>query len=78
MMRQHTNKAVATTGGQRADVQKLLTVTEVAAILGLSRVKVFALLKQRPNGLPSVKIGGARRVQPNKLQAWIEQHAEQA
>jgi excisionase family DNA binding protein len=76
MIRQHTNRAVATTGGHRPDVQKLLTVAEVAAILGLSRVKVFALLKQRPNGLPSVKIGGARRVQPNKLQAWIEQHAE--
>lgn len=76
MIKQHTNRAVATTGGQRADVQKLLTVTEVAAILGLSRVRVFALLKQRPNGPPSVKIGGARRVQPNKLQTWIEQHAE--
>jgi excisionase family DNA binding protein len=75
-MRQRTNMAVATKGGQSADLQKLLTVTEVAAILGLSKVKVFALLKQRPNGLPSVKIGGARRVQPNKLQAWIEQHAE--
>ncbi len=77
-MRQRTNTAVATKGGQPADLQKLLTVTEVAAILGLSKVKVFALLKQRPNGLPSVKIGGARRVQPNKLQAWIEQQSESA
>ena len=59
------------------DVRKLLTVTDVADILGVSKVKVYALLKQRPNGLPSVKIGGARRVQPNKLQAWIEQHSEQ-
>jgi excisionase family DNA binding protein len=76
-MRQQTNKAVTPEGGHTADIQKLLTVADVAAILGLSKVKVFALLKQRPNGLPSLKIGGARRVQPNKLQAWIEQHAEQ-
>ncbi len=59
-------------------LQKLLTVTDVAAILGLSKVKVYDLLKQRPNGLPSVKIDGARRVQPRKLAAWIEQHSEQA
>ncbi|HLG79133.1 MAG TPA: helix-turn-helix domain-containing protein [Ktedonobacteraceae bacterium] len=54
-------------------LQKLLTVSEVAAILGLSKVKVYALLK---SGLPSIKIDGARRVQPGKLQAWIEQHGE--
>jgi excisionase family DNA binding protein len=77
-MRQKTTMAEATKTGQPSDLQKLLTVAEVAAILGLSKVKVFALLKQRPNGLPSVKIGGARRVQPNKLQAWIEQQYEQA
>ena len=51
---------------QPAHVQKLLKVTDVADILGVSRVKVYALLKA---GLPSVKIDGARRVQPNKLQA---------
>ena len=59
-------------------LEKLLTVTDVAAILGLSKVKVYELLKQRPNGLPSVKIDGARRVQPRKLEAWIEQHSEHA
>lgn len=59
-------------------LQKLLTVTEVAAILGLSKVKVYDLLKQRPDGLPSVKIDGARRIQPGKLQAWIERHSQQA
>ncbi len=58
-------------------LQKLLTVTDVAAILGLSKVKVYALLKQRPDGLPSVKIDGARRIQPGKLQAWIERRSEQ-
>jgi len=39
----------------------------------LSKVKVYDLLKR---GLPSVKIDGARRIQPAKLQAWIEQHGE--
>jgi excisionase family DNA binding protein len=77
-MRQKTTTAETTKTGQSSELQKLLTVADVAAILGLSKVKVFALLKQRPDGLPSVKIGGARRVQPQKLQAWIEQHSEQA
>jgi excisionase family DNA binding protein len=58
---------------QPTEVKKLLKVTDVADILGLSRVKVYALLK---SGLPSVKIDGARRIQPAKLQAWIEQHVE--
>jgi len=53
-------------------VKKLLKVEEVADILGVSRVKVYLLLR---NGLPSVKIDGARRFQPDKVQAWIEQHS---
>src|SRR5712691_2531684 len=47
-MRQKTLSPKDTKAGQPADLQ-LLTVADVAAILGLSRVKVFALLKQRPN-----------------------------
>jgi len=54
------------------EVKKLLKVTDVADILGVSKVKVYALLK---GGLPSLKIDGARRVHPDKLQAWIEQHS---
>lgn len=50
---------------------KLLKVAEVADILGVSKVKVYDLLR---HGLPSVKIDGARRVQPEKLRAWIDQH----
>jgi excisionase family DNA binding protein len=55
-----------------AELNKLLKVAEVAEILGVSKVKVYDLLR---NGLPSVKIDGARRVQPEKLRAWIEQHS---
>ena len=74
-----TMKSLARTESTPAEpLQKLLTVTDVAEILGLSKVKVYGLLKQRPNGLPSLKIDGARRIQPAKLQAWIEQHSEQA
>jgi excisionase family DNA binding protein len=49
----------------RALVQ-LLTVAEVARILGLSKDKVSDLLK---SVLPSIKIDGDRRIQPVKLQA---------
>ena len=65
-------KAMATLSAdpaRPATMQKLLKVTEVAEILGISKVKVYDLLK---HGLPSVKIDGARRIQPEKLQAWIE------
>ena len=57
---------------QPPGVKKLLKVKDVADILGVSQVKVYALLK---TGLPSLKIDGARRIQPEKLQAWIEQQS---
>ncbi len=57
---------------QFTGVKKLLKVEDVADILGVSKVKVYLLLR---NGLPSVKIDGARRFQPGKVQAWIEQHS---
>lgn len=53
------------------ELKKLLKVADVADILGVSKVKVYDLLR---HGLPSVKIDGARRVQPEKLRAWIDQH----
>lgn len=55
-------------------MQKLLTVTDVASILGLSRVKVYELMKR--DGLPTLKINGARRIQPGRLKTWLEQHSE--
>lgn len=57
---------------QFTGVKKLLKVEDVADILGVSKAKVYLLLR---NGLPSVKIDGARRFQPGKVQAWIEQHS---
>lgn len=70
-MRKNTNGHKPAEPVPSAEVKKLLKVREVADILGVSPVKVYDLLK---HGLPSVKIDGARRIQPEKLQAWIEQH----
>jgi len=71
-MRSNTNKQQPLESAQLTGVKKLLKVEDVADILGVSRVKVYLLLR---NGLPSVKIDGARRFQPDKVQAWIEQHS---
>ena len=71
-MRRNTNMLLPIESAQLTGVKKLLKVEDVADILGVSRVKVYLLLR---NGLPSVKIDGARRFQPDKLQAWIEQHS---
>jgi excisionase family DNA binding protein len=46
-------------GDQPVVMQNLLTVADVASILRLSRVKVYELIKR--DGLPSLKINGARR-----------------
>ena len=72
-MRRNANTTLTVEAAQPKALEQLLTVADVARILGLSRVKVYDLLKR---GLPSVKIDGARRIQPAKLQTWIEQHGE--
>ena len=71
-MRRKANTPQPIKSLQLNGVKKLLKVEDVADILGVSRVKVYLLLR---NDLPSVKIDGARRFQPDKLQAWIEQHS---
>ena len=71
-MRKNANTTQTVKTVQLKTLEQLLTVADVARILGLSKVKVYALLK---SGLPSVKIDGSRRFQPDKLQAWIEQHS---
>lgn len=47
----------------------LLRVPEVAASLGISRAKVYELLAD--GSLPSVKIGGCRRVRASDLIAYV-------
>ena len=69
-MRKKSKTAEVAEGDQAEAMQQLLTVADVASILRLSRVKVYELIKR--DGLPSLKINGARRIQPGKLKAWIE------
>ena len=73
-MRKKENSPEAPESDQAVALQKLLTVADVAIILGLSKVKIYDLIKK--DGLPTLKINGARRIQPGKLQRWIEQHCE--
>ncbi len=47
----------------------LLTIPQVAAILGLGRTKVYDLIDHE--GLPTVKLGTARRVPKQALEAWL-------
>ncbi|MGH2507347.1 MAG: helix-turn-helix domain-containing protein [Ktedonobacteraceae bacterium] len=55
-------------------LETLLTVNDVAAKLQVSRVLVYQLI--RSEGLPSLKIKGARRIEPAALHNWIEQQRE--
>lgn len=53
-----------------------LTPEEVAEYLGLSRAKVYDLM--RVGDLPSFKIGKSRRVSVERLRGWIhEQEASE-
>ena len=65
-MRKKVKTTEMAEGSQPVAVQRLLTVGDVSAILGLSKVTIYDLIKR--GGLPTVKINGARRIQPSKLQ----------
>jgi excisionase family DNA binding protein len=48
-------------------------VGEAAALLGISRSKAY--IKIRAGELPSVKLGGSRRIPADALRKWISQKA---
>lgn len=52
------------------DERLLYRVSDVAACLSLSRTKVYELV--RSGTLPSVRIGGTRRVRGADLTAYVE------
>lgn len=54
----------------------LLTVPEVAIVLGLGRTKVYELIAC--DGLPIIKFGTATRVSASSLQTWVEQREKQS
>lgn len=49
---------------------KLLTVEDVADVLGISRSKVYELISS--GALPSVRIGRSRRVRVSDLDVFVE------
>jgi excisionase family DNA binding protein len=52
----------------------ILTVAQVAQILGLSRAKVYQLIYHE--GLPHVRFGTALRVRYHALLQWLEQREQ--
>ena len=54
----------------------LLSIPEAAAVLRLSRTKVYQLIDGE--GLPIVRFGRAVRVPRASLQQWIEQRMKSA
>lgn len=49
----------------------LLTIPDVAVMLGVCRATVYNLIYRQ--GLPSMIVGGVRRVHPDSLQVWLKQ-----
>jgi excisionase family DNA binding protein len=55
-------------------MESMMTVREVAELLGVHENWVY---DQAANGeLPSYKIGGTRRFDPDELRGWIAEHRE--
>ncbi len=61
------------------EVDQLLTIPQAAARLGISDSKFYRLMRDRRAGIPILRMPGhTTRIPAAKLQAWIEQHTEQA
>ena len=53
----------------------LLTIPDVAIQLGVCRNTVYNLIYHK--GLPSLRVGNARRVHPDSLQDWLKRCEQQ-
>ncbi len=49
-----------------------LTIMEVAIILGVCRQTVYNMIDHE--GLPTLTIRGVRRIDPTKLNEWLERY----
>jgi excisionase family DNA binding protein len=49
----------------------LLTIPQVSVMLGLGRTKVYDLIDHE--GLPTVKLGTARRIPRQALEVWLKE-----
>jgi excisionase family DNA binding protein len=57
-------------------VQKtLLSVAEVAAMLGVCRTTVYTYIYSE--GLPSMLLRGVRRIHPDSLEKWLAEREHQ-
>ena len=63
-------------GSGEVESKLLYRVSEAAAVLSLSRAKVYELIKS--GVLRSVRIGGARRVTAADLEAFVASLGEEA
>lgn len=59
-----------------ADQSLLLTIPEVAVWLNVCRGTVYNLIYRE--GLPTIMLGGVRRVHPDSLRTWLREREEQA
>lgn len=69
--RKHT-RSVQQIASTPTMLEPLLKMPDMVRILQLSKPKIYELIAQ---GLPSLKIDGARRFQPSAVKAWIDQQA---
>ncbi|CAN5618911.1 hypothetical protein BH10ACT1_BH10ACT1_19900 [soil metagenome] len=65
----------STNAGESADPNRLVTVPELAAHWGVSRAHVYNLISV---GLPTKKIGRARRIRIAEADAWLDAINSQA
>ena len=55
--------------------EPLLSVSEVAALLGISRGAVYGLCRRQGDPLPTVRVGSVLRVQRSSLERWLTRHS---
>ena len=61
-------------GVERVPVERMLfRPAEAAQAIGVSRSRVYELINS--GEIPSLKVGGVRRVPVDKLREWIERHS---
>ncbi len=55
---------------------RLLSTRQAQEMLGVGKVTLFRMLRNKKDPLPSCKIGRLRKFSLDKLLWWIEKHAE--
>lgn len=57
-------------------MDEILTITDVAAMLKLSKRTISNLLVDHTNPLPAMRIGRSVRFRVSDVQAWLARQAE--